>query len=39
MNSVTQQNAANSEESASAAQQLSTQASDLSQMVGNFKLS
>jgi len=39
MNSVTQQNAANSEESASAAEQLNSQANELSNLVGDFKLS
>ncbi|MDR2578913.1 MAG: methyl-accepting chemotaxis protein [Chitinispirillales bacterium] len=39
MNQVTQQNAANSEESASAAEELNSQASELSNLVGNFKLS
>ena len=36
---VTQQNAANSEESASAAEELNNQAAELSAMVGSFKLS
>jgi len=39
MNRVTQSNAANSEESASAAEQLSSQAADLANMVSEFKLS
>ncbi|MCL2182788.1 MAG: methyl-accepting chemotaxis protein [Chitinispirillia bacterium] len=39
MNTVTQQNAANSEESASAAEELSSQASELASMVSRFKLS
>jgi len=38
VNQVTQQNASNSEESASAAEELSSQSSDLSHMVGTFKL-
>jgi len=39
MNKVTQSNAANSEESASAAEELNSQASELAHMVGSFKLS
>jgi len=39
MNQVTQQNAANSEESASAAEELSSQAAELEHMVTTFKLS
>jgi len=39
MNKVTQSNAANSEESASAAEELSGQASELAHMVESFKLS
>ncbi|MCL2268397.1 MAG: methyl-accepting chemotaxis protein [Chitinispirillia bacterium] len=38
MNQVTQQNAANSEESASAAEELSGQAAELAKMVSSFKL-
>jgi len=39
MNQVTQQNAANAEESASASEQLSSQAAELANMVNEFKLS
>jgi methyl-accepting chemotaxis protein len=39
MNKVTQQNAANSEESSSAAAELSSQSEELAAMVGSFQLS
>ena len=39
MNQVTQQNAANSEESASASEELSAQAAELQSLVGAFALS
>ncbi|MDR2591201.1 MAG: methyl-accepting chemotaxis protein [Chitinispirillales bacterium] len=39
MNKVTQNNAANSEESASAAEELNSQAAELAHLVGSFKLS
>lgn len=38
MNKVTQQNAAGSEESSSAAVELTTQAAELAELVGTFQL-